>query len=68
MIRRGAGPGLSILVGAAAWWGWSEMDLLFGTPLWEFRYILLGGATILSLSLVEWIVKRLQAKGHDEGK
>lgn len=59
MIARVAGPGLAFFVAAAAVWGWVEIGRLRDTPLWEFRYLLLGVATVLALGLVDLAPRRL---------
>ncbi len=58
MIACVAGPGLALLVAAAAVWGWVEIGRLRGTPLWEFRYLLLGVGTILALGVADWALRR----------
>jgi len=64
MIGRVVGPALTIAVAAGAIWGWIEIDLLRGTVFWEFRYLLLGGGTILALSAAEWVIGRVRGSGR----
>lgn len=38
----------------AIWFGFENLKVLRGTPLWEFRYFGLMLATFLGLSALEW--------------
>ncbi|MEM9147418.1 MAG: hypothetical protein AAGC57_14600 [Pseudomonadota bacterium] len=57
----------ALAFGAAAliWWGWEELGQLRGTPVWEFRYILLGIAAILGLGVLEAVLARLPRPPED---
>ncbi|MEM6744092.1 MAG: hypothetical protein AAF676_10200 [Pseudomonadota bacterium] len=61
MIARILAPALALLAAAAVWYGWDQLRLLRevrawdGGALWELRYLVLGLAAILVLSLAERI-------------
>ncbi|MEM6441200.1 MAG: hypothetical protein AAF763_16065 [Pseudomonadota bacterium] len=61
MIARILAPLLALLAAAAVWYGWDQLRLLRevrawdGGALWELRYVVLGLAAILLLTLIERI-------------
>jgi len=46
----------------AIWFGFENLTVLRGTPLWEFRYFVLMLATFGGLSALEWGLGRVKKK------
>ncbi len=63
MFERVTAPALTILACALLWYGYESIGVLRGTPLWELRYVLLGCAAFVLLTLVERISARLGTWG-----
>lgn len=47
---------VTALAMVALWLGYENLNVLRRTVFWEFRYVLLGVAAFLGLSLLEWLV------------
>lgn len=62
MIRRLLGPAVAVIGILLPLWGWFALDRLGGTPFWEFRYLGLGIAAVLLLSLLEAVLHRIDEK------
>jgi hypothetical protein len=62
---------LAILVASCAafglWFGYSELKILRGTPLWDFRYIVFAAFAFLGLSVLEWAMGWVKRKIEGEG-
>lgn len=58
--------GLTIIVAfvglAALWFGFMNLQVFRGTPLFEFRFIIFAIASFLGLSALEWIVGWIKSK------
>lgn len=52
-IRRGIAVALAVAGGGAIWWGWENLGLLRGTPVWEHRYLALAVAAFLLLTALD---------------
>lgn len=66
MIVRNLAIGLACLAPWALWLGYDRLTLLRGTPLWDFRYLVLMVAGFLGLSGLEWLLGRLGKKPKEE--
>lgn len=57
---------LSIVSGAAAaaglWYGYMNLNLLRGTELFDFRYVVFAVASFLGLSAIEWLLGWIKAR------
>lgn len=53
MIRAAIHIALMAAAAAVLWWGWSNLNLLRGTPVFEFRFVLLLAAGFLVLSAAQ---------------
>jgi hypothetical protein len=47
---------------AALWFGYNNLNVFRGTPLFEFRYFILAIAAFLGLSALEWLVGWIKSK------
>jgi hypothetical protein len=54
MIVRALAIVLSIGALAALWFGYMNLNMLRGTPLFDFRYIIFAVGAFLGLSGIEW--------------
>lgn len=63
MARMIVGLALFALLSGLAWYGYDQLTLLRRTALWEFRYLALGCAVFLVLSLVQVVWDKLGKKG-----
>lgn len=66
MILRGFAIVLACLATWAIWLGYGQLRALRGTPLWEFRYLVMLIATFLGLGGVEWALGWLRRRLHAE--
>jgi hypothetical protein len=62
MILRALAIALSALAAAGLWFGYANLNMLRGTPFFDFRYIVFAVAAFLGLSVVEWALGKLKAK------
>ena len=63
MLRRLVGLLLFAALATLAWYGYDQLNLLRRTAFWEFRYVALGCAVFLVLSLVQVVWDKVGKKG-----
>ncbi len=68
LVRRHMPAVLTVLACVLIWFGYDNIAQLRGTFLWELRYVALGCAAIVLLTVVErlssWLARRTNAKEH----
>lgn len=65
MIIRGLSIALAALALAALWFGYMNLNILRGTPLFDFRYVIFAVAAFLGLSAIEWALGWIKPKLHE---
>ncbi len=50
---------------AGLWFGYMNLNVFRGTPLFEFRYIIFAVAAFLGLSALEWLAGWIKSKGKE---
>lgn len=67
MILRPFAPvSATVLACLLAWLGWSELDRLRGTLVWDLRIVLAGAGTILLLCLADWLSRDSVERPEDD--
>lgn len=68
MIVRIAQIALMCAAAGLSYWGWVELNILRGTPLFEYRYLILLTCSILLFSMAQsvvgWIDRRSNPEDH----
>lgn len=60
MTLRGIGAALALAAAGAILWAWAGgIAVLGGTPLWDYRYLILVLGTLLGLSLLDTALARI---------
>lgn len=62
MILRGLAILLTAGATAALWFGYMNLNIFRGTPLFDFRYVIFAMTAFLGLSAIEWALGWIQAK------
>lgn len=62
MIVRCLAIMLAAIGAAALWYGYENLRLLRGTPLFDFRYVVFAVVAFLGLSGIEWVFGWLKGK------
>ncbi|GAB5445271.1 hypothetical protein [Gymnodinialimonas sp.] len=61
MILRIVQIAVMCAAGGLSYWGWLELNTLRGTPLFEYRYVILLTGAILLFSVAQSIMGRIEA-------
>lgn len=68
MMARVVQIALMIGAGGLSYWGWLALNILRGTPLFEYRYVILLSGAILLFSMAQaiagWIDRRMNPDDH----
>ncbi len=62
MIVRGIAILLAAGAAAALWYGYDNLRMLRGTPLFDFRYVVYAVVSFLGLSAIEWVYGWIKGK------
>jgi hypothetical protein len=62
MIVRVVAIALTGLACAALWFGYMNLNIFRGTPMFDFRYVIFAVASFLGLSAFEWVAGWIKAK------
>ena len=62
MIVRGMSILLAALACGGVWFGYTNLNILRGTPFFDFRYVVFAVSAFLGLSAIEWALGWVKAK------
>jgi hypothetical protein len=62
MIIRGLAIVLTAAACVALWFGYMNLNVLRGTPLFDFRYVIFAVGSFLGLSALEWGIGWIKKK------
>ena len=68
MMARLLAPALTVAACYAVWSAYAHLTILRGSVLWDLRYVVLGVAGILILSLAEWVAKKTASRINSSTK